>query len=359
MRILHMIPDIGISNGVMSVILNYAKAMPNDVIFDIIYFANKEKSRKGDIEALGGNVYKVNPPSVKELLSGKMDSFFKAHKGEWEALHIHCPHYAVFIAPYAKKNGLKKIFVHCHTTEFSLKGNSNRNRILSLYAKYFIKNKIACSEDSGKLWYGKMKFTVLNNAIDCDAFRYNPQISAEVRNNLKLNDCFIVGHIGNTGIPQKNHTFIFKVFAQIKKERDNAVLLLIGAEKTNELDSLAKSLNIAESVCYLGVRSDVDRLLQGVDVFLFPSISEGLPVSVVEAQACGLPVLMSDSVTDDVIATDLVHCKSLNDNAKMWAEKCVALSYEKRKDTFEIMKNSGWDIFSNADVLVNYYKGKE
>ena len=357
MRILHMIPDIGISNGVMSVILNYAKAMPNDVIFDIIYFANKEKSRKGDIEALGGNVYKVNPPSVKELLSGKMDSFFKAHKGEWEALHIHCPHYAVFIAPYAKKNGLKKIFVHCHTTEFSLKGNSNRNRILSLYAKYFIKNKIACSEDSGKLWYGKKKFTVLNNAIDCDAFRYNPQISAEIRNKLKLNDCFVVGHIGNTGIPQKNHTFIFKVFAQIKKENDNSVLLLIGAEKTNELDSLAKSLNIADSVCYLGVRSDVERLLQGVDVFLFPSISEGLPVSVIEAQAAGVPVLLSDTVTNEVVASDNVHCLSLNESPEYWADKAVELSKIERKNTFDTMQSSGWDIHTCAHRLADYYRG--
>lgn len=357
MRILHMIPDIGISNGVMSVILNYAKAMPADVIFDIIYFADKEKSRKGDIEALGGNVYKVNPPSAKDLLSGKMDSFFKAHKGEWEALHIHCPHYAVFIAPYAKKNGLKKIFVHCHTTEFSLKGNSNRNRILSLYAKYFIKNKIACSEDSGKLWYGKKKFTVLNNAIDCDAFRYNPQISAEIRNKLKLNDCFVVGHIGNTGIPQKNHTFIFKVFAQIKKENDNSVLLLIGAEKTNELDSLAKSLNIADSVCYLGVRSDVDRLLQGVDVFLFPSISEGLPVSVIEAQAAGVPVLLSDTVTNEVVASDNVHCLSLNESPEYWADKAVELSKIERKNTFDTMQSSGWDIHTCAHRLADYYRG--
>lgn len=357
MRILHMIPDIGISNGVMSVILNYAKAMPADVIFDIIYFADKEKSRKGDIEALGGNVYKVNPPSAKDLLSGKMDSFFKEHKGEWEALHIHCPHYAVFIAPYAKKNGIKKIFVHCHTTEFSLKGNSNRNRILSLYAKYFIKNKIACSEDSGKLWYGKKKFTVLNNAIDCDAFRYNPQISAEIRNKLKLNDCFVVGHIGNTGIPQKNHTFIFKVFAQIKKENDNSVLLLIGAEKTNELDSLAKSLNIAESVCYLGIRSDVDRLLQGVDVFLFPSISEGLPVSVIEAQAAGVPVLLSDTVTNEVVASDNVHCLSLNESPEYWADKAVELSKIERKNTFDTMQSSGWDIHTCAHRLADYYRG--
>lgn len=109
MRILHMIPDIGISNGVMSVILNYAKAMPDDIKFDVIYFAEKDKTRKADIEALGGRVYKTDVPSPKSLLSGKMSAFFRQHKGEWQALHIHCPHFAVFIAPFAKAAGIKKL----------------------------------------------------------------------------------------------------------------------------------------------------------------------------------------------------------------------------------------------------------
>ena len=150
MRILHMVPDIGISNGIMSVILNYFKAMPDDIKFDVLYFAEKDKTRKADIEALGGRVFKVDHPSMNDLLSGKMNSFFDEHPGEWNAVHIHCPHFAVFIAPYAKKHGVDKIAVHCHSRCYSLKANQIRNRIFSLYAKYFVKTKFACSSAAGR-----------------------------------------------------------------------------------------------------------------------------------------------------------------------------------------------------------------
>ncbi|HBN38459.1 MAG TPA: hypothetical protein DD404_02920, partial [Ruminococcaceae bacterium] len=115
-----MIPDIGISNGVMSVILNYFKAMPEDIKFDVVYFSETEKTRQADIEALGGRVFKIDAPSPKDLITGKMNSFFEKHPDEWQALHIHCPHFAVFIAPYAKKHGIHKIAMHCHSTWYSL-----------------------------------------------------------------------------------------------------------------------------------------------------------------------------------------------------------------------------------------------
>ena len=89
MRILHMIPDIEIANGVMSVVLNYFKMMPPDIKFDVVYFSEKEKTVQPQIEALGGRVYKINPPSAKGILKHEMSRFFAAHKNEWEALHIH------------------------------------------------------------------------------------------------------------------------------------------------------------------------------------------------------------------------------------------------------------------------------
>lgn len=103
-----MIPDIEIANGVMSVVLNYFKMMPPDIKFDVVYFSEKEKTVQPQIEALGGRVYKINPPSAKGILKHEMSRFFAAHKNEWEALHIHAPHFAVFIAPQAKKAGIKK-----------------------------------------------------------------------------------------------------------------------------------------------------------------------------------------------------------------------------------------------------------
>lgn len=355
MRILHMLPDIGISNGIMSVILNYFKAMPDDIKFDILYFAEKEKTRQADIEALGGRVFKVDPPSPTDFFSGKMNSFFEAHSGEWSALHIHCPHFAVFIAPYAKKHGIKKIAVHCHSTCYSLKGNQIRNRILSLYAKYFVKTKFACSSEAGRVWYGNKKFTVLNNAINCDDFAYDKDKRKRIRNNMDLGSAFVVGHIGKTDIPQKNHKFLITVFSKIKEQCSNSVLLLMGGDKTDGLANLCKELGVEDSVRFLGSRTDICELLQACDAFLFPSISEGLPVSVIETQASGLPVLMSDSITDEVCVTDNVFKMSLEASPDKWADKLINLPRKNRTDLYLLMKNSSWDIFKCANNLKEYY----
>lgn len=352
-----MIPDISVSNGIMSVILNYAKAMPEDIKFDVVYFADKPETKQAEIEALGGKVYKINPPSPKNTLKGEMDRFFKAHKGEWDVLHINAPHFAVFIAPAAKRAGIKKICCHCHSTAFSLKPeNLKRNELLSKPVRFLVDKKFACSKAAGDYWYGK-DYTVLKNAIDCEKYRFNEVVRKKVRNDFELNNELVVAHIGRSDVVVKNHPFLLKVFCEITRQNPSSKLVLIGAESTDELNDLCKKLGIIENVMFLGIRNDVAELLQAADVFVFPSISEGLPVSVIEAQAAGLPILMSNSVTDEVLVTNEAQVMSLDENVDKWAEKAIELSKLDRKDNFEIMKSSGWDIFDKTNKLVEYYRG--
>lgn len=358
MRVLHMIPDISVSNGVMSFICNYAKAMPSDIVFDVVYFCEKQPNRQSDVESWGGRVYKIDPPSPKDIFGGKMNAFFSQHKGEWSALHIHCPHFAPFIAPSAKRAGIKNIFVHCHTTEYSLVGNSRRNQILSLYAKYFIDNKFACSKKSGDFWYGNKAYRILSNSVDCKAYEFNPDVRSSIRSQFGFGDSLVIAHIGKTDVKQKNHPFILRIFEHIKASHPTARLMLIGAEPTDELTTLCNSLNIQDNVMFLGARNDVKNLLQAADVFLFPSISEGLPVSVVEAQAAGLPVVMSDTITREVAVCGDVVIKSLDDGAASWADDCIAASKAVRKSTYSQLVDSGWDITKNAARLANIYKSR-
>lgn len=352
-----MIPDIGVANGIMSAVLNFAKAMPDDIKFDIVYFQETELTRAQEIKERGGNVYKIDKPSPKDLLCNlKMKKFFAEHKNEWKVLHIHAPHFAAFIAPQAKKAGIKNICCHCHSSEFSLNGNSKRNQILSLYSKFFIKDKFACSKLAGDFWYGNKPFRVINNAVDCAEFRFDEQTRIKRRKALNLEKSFVIAHIGKTDIPQKNHRFLLEVFFEVLKLNSNAKLLLIGAEQTEEYHLLCNKLKISDSVCFLGTRNDVPGLLNAADVFIFPSTREGLPVSVIEAQAAGLPVLMSDSVSGEAIVTDLVKTKSLNENCTEWAEECILLSQSDRKDTFDKMCDAGWDMHSSFDALISFYK---
>ena len=357
MRILHFIPDIGISNGVMSVILNYAAAMPENITFDVVYFQHTEKTKQAQIEALGGEVFRVNSPLSAKSFVLSFDKLLKRNKGRWEAVHIHVPYYSCLIAPIAKRHGIKKVCCHCHSTEFSMLGKlTPLFKVMNWPTKLAVKKRFACSRDAGMVWYKKENaFEVLNNAIDCAHYRFNPSVRTEVRRRMSLDDRYIVGHVGTGLLEQKNHRFLFKIFAEIAKTRSNAMLLLIGAEKDDRLSGLCRQNGIEDKVMFLGLRNDVPDLLQAMDMFIFPSVKEGLPVAVIEAQAAGLPVLLSDSVTDECVVTDLVKRLSLRQSPAEWAAMCEAHSAQKRRDTFEAMKAAGWDIHSAAEKLVNYY----
>lgn len=137
MRILHFVPDIGVANGVMSVVLNYFRAMPEDIKFDVMYFKERERDRRADIEALGGRVFRINTPGIKSLISSELDDFFEEHKGEYAAVHIHAPYLTCLIAPKAKKHGIKKVAAHCHSTWYSLNPKKNGATDFSMFRHAF------------------------------------------------------------------------------------------------------------------------------------------------------------------------------------------------------------------------------
>lgn len=352
-----MIPDIGVSNGVMSVILNYAKAMPKDIVFDVLYFQDKNPDKRSEIESLGGRAFKISFPSVKSLLyNSELDKLFCEHQGEWEAFHIHAPHFTPFASRYAKKYGIKKICSHCHTSVFSLnEANEKRNKLLASSVKYLTDKRFACSNESGSMWYN-CDYTVLNNAVDCKKFQFNPDIRINVREKMQLEDKLVIGHIGRTDIVQKNHPFLIDVFSEIHKSNSNSVLLLIGAESDEELTNKCRDYGITDSVFFLGIRDDIHDLLQAIDVFVFPSISEGLPVSVIEAQASGIPCLVSEAITKEVFVSEEILSLPLSTGASIWAQKAIELSKLGRKDNYCLMQKAGWNIYDCAKELADYYR---
>lgn len=147
-----------------------------------------------------------------------------------------------------------------------------------------------------------------------------------------------------------------RVFAEIKKAHPDAALLMAGAEETDELRKLANQLGISDCIYFLGRRSDVPQLLSAMDVFVFPSFKEGLPVSVVEAQAAGLPVLMSDTVTDEVCITDHIKRLSIDADPASWAKEVETMPDDLRASAFEKVRDCGWDINKCANTLVDFYE---
>lgn len=198
-------------------------------------------------------------------------------------------------------------------------------------------------------------FQVLNNAIDAKAYRYNPQVRAEQRRKYGIAEGeLLLGHVGRFNYP-KNHGFLIDVFEAVQK-RTAARLMLVGdGSFRKEIEEKVGRLGLTDKVIFTGVRDDVADLLQAMDVFVFPSIYEGLPVTVIEAQASGLPCLISTQVPAECMITDLARRAPLGDSSEKWADQILDIMQMVRRDTSQEIANAGFDVIKNAGKLEKYY----
>lgn len=204
--------------------------------------------------------------------------------------------------------------------------------------------------------FGGAPYQIINNAIDATAYSFNPKKRIEMRHQLGLADKLIIGHVGRFN-PQKNHPFLLDIFAALLKKEPSAILLLVGGgENMLKIQAKAHALGIAEHVRFLGVRSDVADLMQAMDVFVFPSLYEGLPVTMVEAQAAGLPCIISDKIPPECILTEgLVDVMPLSASPEIWAEKILAKRAIPRTDRRAEIAAHGFDITTEAVKLQEFY----
>ena len=223
----------------------------------------------------------------------------------------------------------------------------------------YLTHLFMCGEESGKWLYGeknKSRFIMLNNAIDAAVYSFDASKREEMRRQLDLTDELVVGHVGRFN-PQKNHPFLLDIFTSLLKKEPDAVLLLVGGgEGMPKIQAKAQELGIAERVRFLGVRSDVADLMQTMDVFVFPSLYEGLPVTMVEAQASGLPCIISDKVPPECILTEgLVNIMPLSASPEAWAEKILTMRAVPRTDRRAEIAAHGFDITTEAVKLQEFY----
>ena len=215
-----------------------------------------------------------------------------------------------------------------------------------------------CGEESGKWLYGeknKSRFIMLNNAIDAASYTYDLSKREELRRQLGLADELVIGHVGRFN-PQKNHPFLLDIFAALLRKEPNAVLLLVGGgEDMLKIQAKAHALGIAEHVRFLGVRSDVADLMQAMDVFVFPSLYEGLGLVLIEAQAAGLPCVVSDTIPREAYLTDLVTAEKLSSSVEAWAEKILAKRAIPRIDRRAEIAAHDFDITTEAVKLQEFY----
>lgn len=363
-RIIHFVSSVNINSGVMSVLMNYYRNVDKSKIqFDFVYFTeNDTQNYKNEILSMcGGGCYLVAAPNHNPLGFEKdIHRLYKEHYGEYYAVHLHDTFLPFFLLDCKRKIGAKKLIVHAHLTSYGdVMSKSFRNYLLSL-PKYLIADRFwACSHEAGYTLAGKKTFErkgkILNNAIRLSDFTFSQQIRDYYREMIDISDDFVVGHVGHFS-QQKNHVFLIEVFRKVLNDMPNAKLVLIGEglERAN-IEKQCKELGIDDAVHFLGIRNDVNKILNAFDVFCFPSLYEGLPVSLLEAQAIGIPCIYADTITSEVnILKAQNKILSLNDSYEQWSDAIIS-AVKKYEDPQQELRTAGFDIQIEADKIVDYY----
>jgi glycosyltransferase involved in cell wall biosynthesis len=201
--------------------------------------------------------------------------------------------------------------------------------------------------------------TVVNNGIETERFAFSPEVRSQVRGELGLGDELVLGHVGRF-VPQKNHDFLMDIFAETAKRSPEVKLLLMGTGPLeDQVRRKVNELGLTDRVHFLGVRSDVNRILQAVDVFVLPSLYEGLGIVAVEAQATGVRCVISDTVPTVCAMTDLVEFAALSESPAHWADVILRDCGSDRADHTREIQLAGYDIQKTADWLFDFYTEQE
>ncbi|MGN1181342.1 MAG: glycosyltransferase family 1 protein [Suilimivivens sp.] len=366
-RILHVLgtTDLG---GAESRIMDLYRHIDRDrVQFDFLVHSDNVHSEKEghfdkEIKELGGRIFRVPRFRIYNYFSYRkaFKTFFKEHH-EFKMVQGHITSSAAIYLPVAKKAGITATIAHARSAgvDKGIKGILTRylRRNLSKKADYlFTCSKLAGISVFGKKAQEEGRTIFIPNAIDCQNFAYNEEKRTKMRETLGLTDRYVIGHVGRFHYA-KNHEYLIRVFAKLCERNDRYALILLGEGGGMEgCKELVKELGIDDKVYFLGNHSNVYDYYQAMDYFVYPSRYEGLPGTVVEAQTCGLRCLISDTICDEVVATDLVHTMSIEEDAAKWADYIQkTLSYERRSRVDE-MKAAGFDVNSQAGIMMEFYE---
>ncbi len=368
-RVLNAVGRMG-AGGMESLIMNIYRNIDRDLVqFDFISHNGNGGIYEDEIRDLGGRIYEM--PVIRTFTKTYYWKFFKYVKAlkqffsehpEYHVLHGHMSNTASIYMPIAKKYGeVTCCIAHSHLTQARPGMSGKVTDILHKPLPRIATDYFACSEMAARWIFpeelihdGKVK--IIKNGVDPREFRFDPFKRNTIRSELGVEGKYVLGNVGRFK-EEKNQVFQVELFSELHKKCPETVLLLIGdGEKRAEVEQRISELQLMESVKLLGIRNDVKDLMQAMDLFVLPSLYEGLPVVGVEAQAAGLPVLSSTGVTREMDITGNVVFKDLEDGAESWAEEAYRIiSTFDRNDTTEIIVKNGYDITETAKWLQNFY----
>lgn len=355
LRILHVVTHMN-RGGLETMLMNYYRQIDrNKIQFDFLVHRYYRADYDDEIESLGGIIYRL--PVLNPLDSNyknALSSFFDGHP-EYQIIHVHQDCMSTVILKEAERHHVKVRIAHSH--------NSNQDKNWKYPIKLYYKNSIsryatdlfACNEEAGEWMFNGAPFTIVKNAVNTERYRFNELTRKTIRSEFGIqNNQLMIGHVGRID-EVKNHRFLVEVFKEVLKQKD-AILLLVGrGDLEEEIRKSVETFGIKDRVIFAGLRNDVDSLLQAMDVFVFPSLYEGLPMSLVEAQASGLPCVISDQVSPECMITKNTVMMSLKQSPAEWADQVLRFADLPREDTYDTIVESGFDIKKNSEELQEFY----
>ncbi|WML45827.1 glycosyltransferase family 1 protein [Neobacillus sp. PS3-40] len=360
LRILHVVVNMN-RGGAETLIMNlYRNIDRTKVQFD--FLTCKEGAFDAEIKKMGGKVHRI--PYISDVGHFKyikeLNKFFTL-QNHYKVVHSHLDKMSGLVLRSAKKAGIPTRIAHSHNT--SSEGGAAA-KMYKWYAGQHIlpsaTNLFACSKEAAQ-WLFKEKSNssnILKNGIESNRFEFSQEIRQQVREEFQLDhNTFVLGHVGRFN-HQKNHSFLIDIFNQFNKVYKNSILILVGdGHLRSEMEKKAKDLNLKEKIKFIGIREDINLILQAFDVFIFPSLHEGLPVSLIEAQGAGLPCVISNKISKDVdLSINLIEFSPLGD-IQLWVDKIIKIATKKnsRKTVPNSLSKQGYDIKTIASSIENFY----
>lgn len=351
-----------VGGGVEAIVMNYYRNIDKTKIqFDFICDSDSTCIPYEEITKLGGKIFIIPPYQKIFKYHHELKRILKTNN--YQIVHSHINTLSVFSLYAAKCAGVPIRIAHSHSTTNKKEFKKNiMKQLLKPFSKVFATDYFCCSELAGIFQFGEKEYKkgnvyLLNNAINISKFQYNPKIRVKKRKELNISEeTLVIGHIGRF-VPVKNHDFLIEIFKEVHNNNKNSLLLLIGTGPLDEkIKAKAKALNIEDKVIFLGPRNDTNELYQVMDVFLLPSLYEGLPVVGVEAQSSGLICFFSNEVTKEAKLIKTTEYISLAKTSKYWSNIILAKYQEyNRQNTLDEVIKKGFNILTEVKKLENKY----
>lgn len=353
-KILYIIPSLRLCDGVASYTMNYYRRLDKSKFqIDFIVCSDDRSDYYKEITNNNGKIYyisKISSTNIKNKLK-EIDKFF--YKNKYDIVHCNILTMGAIYLYFAKKYKIKIRILHSHATKFGEnKWKNFRNSMFAFFAIKFANQYYACSKKAGDFLFKNKKYCVINNAIDIEKFQLNIDKRNIIRKKyeVKEND-LLIGNIGRL-CAQKNQEFIIKVINKIGTYKSNIKLMIIGnGEDEENLKNSKYFLN--NNIIIIGSQKNIEDYFSAFDIFVLPSLYEGLPVVGIEAQANGLPCLFSSNITNEIVINK--NCKRLNLNINEWIDGIMNITYNDRiNEQSELIKH-GYEINTAAQLLANKY----